>query len=149
MNTVLSPSAPASAPQAEQAKMPVRRHDTWAPGDAAHQGDLILVCIPNLPKSAKPRENRQMADGETQGSKHVVDGGDVFDADADEIVVMVKAATKGRVLCDPKYIGPVFSGSCVLTHPQHQHQAFPADTTTVVLFQRNQDSEEREHRARD
>ena len=137
------------APAAEQAAHAVREHLTWSPGDAAHQGDLILICLPSLPKSAKPRVNRQMAEGETMGSRHIVNGSECYDVDAVKVAEMIAKATKGRCKPAAQYVGPVFVGSCVLEHPQHQHQAFPAGTVTVCVFQRNQTADDRELRAQD
>lgn len=141
-------SSPTNAPAAEQNKLACREHGTWSPGDTAHQGDLILVCLPGLPKSAKARTNRQMAEGETRGSKHVVAGGEVFDADANEVVNMIAKATGGAVKVEPRYAGPVFTGPAVLEHPEHQHQSFP-ESVTCVVYQRSLDAEEREARSQD
>ena len=118
-----------------------RQHPAWAPGDVAHQGDLIFVGLAGVPAYAKPRSNRQLAEGETRGSKHVVDGGAVYD--------LVKPADAGLKGIGEAYIGPVFVGPCVVTHPQHQHHEFPEGSVVCVVYQRNLDAEEREVRARD
>lgn len=123
-------------------------HPAWAAGDATPQGDLLFVALPKMPKSAKARKNRQLADGDTPGSRHVANGGVVHDADAKELRAMIKAATG----CDiaEQYIGPVFTGDVTVEHPQHAHQSFPAiEGCTAVVFQRNLDTEEREQRQRD
>lgn len=133
----------------EDTRLPVLDHPTWTPGDCCHQGDLILVCI-EPPKALTRRKNRQLADGDTKGSRHVVVGGEVFDSNENEMVKHIAKVTNGRVsISDPKYIGPLFAGPCVVEHPEHQHHSFPADTLTCVVFQRNVDSEERERRAID
>ena len=126
--------------------------DPFQVGDVSHQGDLILVAIAKLPKSAKPRKNRQLADGDTQGSRHVLERGDVFDCKASEVVKAIKAATG----CDvgAKYVGPVFRSpeeptANDLTHPEHGNQGFPAGCVIAVVYQRNLDAEERERRTRD
>lgn len=149
MNATETVSNAGSAPAIEQGSLPVRNHQTWMPGDAAHQGDLILICLAALPMSAKVRRNRQMAEGETMGSRHVVAGGEVYDADPKEVAAAISEATKGCVAPTEMYIGPVFSGPCVLEHPQHQHQSFPGETVTACIFQRNQTAEDQEARARD
>lgn len=127
-------------------------HATFEVGDCAHQGDVIVVRIATLPKSAKPRKNRQLADGTTMGSRHVLERGDVYDADKDEIAKAIKAATK--VAVDAKYIGPVFVSpdkptARDLNHPEHGPQGFPAGSVCAVVYQRNLDSEEREQRVLD
>lgn len=147
MNAVAeTKSLPLPAPSQESERLPCREHSTWSVGDCAHQGDLIFVCIAKMPKG-KRRENRQLAEGETRGSRHVLSGGEVFDTDAEAVAKTINAATGGNVAA--KYIGPVFTGPATVEHPEHQHQSFPADTVTVCVFQRNQTAEEREVRARD
>lgn len=126
--------------------------DTFAPGDVSHQGDLILVCLLGLPASAKPRKNRQLADGNTQGSRHILERGDVFDCDASEVVQSIHAST--YVSVDAKYVGPVFRSPPNptphdLTHPEHGHQGFAAGCVVAVVYQRNLDAEERERRTID
>ena len=121
-------------------------------GSVSHQGDLMLVSIGSFPKSAKPRVNRQLADGSTQGSRHVLQNGSVFDADANEVSQLIFQATKCRV--ETGYIGPVFVSPTAptendLTHPEHGNQGFPAGTVCAVVFQRNLDAEEREVRSSD
>lgn len=148
MNTLAEINA-ASAPAAETQPMAARRHDTWSPGDIAHQGDLILVCLAGLPRSAKPRTNRQLAEGETRGSRHMLDGGELFDVDPVEVAEQIGRVTNGRVKVDPKYVGSVFTGASTIEHPQHQHQSFPDHPCTAVVYQRNLSSEEREQRAAD
>jgi hypothetical protein len=129
-----------------------RIHATFEPGDVAHQGDLILICIRHLPHSARPRADRQLAEGSTQGSRHVLERGEVYDADPAEVCRLVKDATG----CDvgAQYLGPVFispeNPSCDdLTHPEHGNHGFPAGTVCAVVYQRNLDSEQREQRVRD
>lgn len=121
-------------------------------GDVSHQGDLIIVGIARLPGSAKPRANRQLADGNTQGSRHILERGDVFDASVTEVAALIKEATKCDV--DPNYIGPVFLSPSDptphdLTHPEHGHQGFPPGQVCAVVYQRNLDAEERERRSLD
>lgn len=121
-------------------------------GDVSHQGDLSIVRIAALPKSAKPRANRQLADGNTQGSRHMLERGEVFDADPQETARLVRQATKCEI--DARYVGPVFVSpekptADDLTHPEHGNQGFAAGSVCAVIFQRNLDSEEREQRTQD
>jgi len=127
-------------------------HATFEPGDVSHQGDLIIVCIGALPKSAKPRANRQLAEGNTQGSRHVLQRGAIYDAEAGEVGDQIHAATTCTVA--PQYLGPVFVSPADptandLTHPEHGNQGFPAGAVCAVVYQRNLDAEEREHRTQD
>lgn len=117
-------------------------------GDAANQGDVILVRIASLPKSANPRINRQLAEGNTQGSRHILVGGSVYDCEADDVVKAIAAACKGTQV-DARYIGPVFTTPATLEHPEHGHQSWDCQATIAVVYQRNLDSEEREMRVQD
>ncbi len=150
MTTATKTTKQLSQPVIESQPDSARTHPTWSPGDVAHQGDLTFVCLATMPKSAKPRKDRQLADGNTVGSRHVLDGGKCFSVDGAEAVKAIKAATNGKIIVsDHKYIGPAFSGECRVTHPQHQHQVFPDNACTVVVFQRNMSAEETEQRAMD
>jgi hypothetical protein len=121
-------------------------------GDVSHQGDLIIVGIAEMPGSARPRKNRQLADGDTQGSRHVLERGDVYDADAAEIADLINSATGCSI--NVRYIGPVFVSpesptENDLSHPEHGNQGFPAGQVCAVVYQRNLDAEELEQRTRD
>lgn len=114
------------------------------------QGDLYFVELPHLPKSAKPRSNRQLAEGDTQGSRHVCAIGHVFDADRGEIASMIKSAT-GRTV-EEQYIGPIFQsavGEAYVKHPEHGDHKFECETIRAVVFQRSLDAEEHAQRVRD
>lgn len=126
-------------------------------GDVSHQGDLIIVRIAELPRSARPRTNRQLADGSTQGSRHILQRGELFDADPEAVASLIlKATTKAGCPCqvDSRYVGPVFISppsptADDLTHPEHGNQGFPAGSICAVVHQRNLDAEEREARVAD
>ena len=127
-------------------------HASFEVGDVAHQGDLIIVRIARLPASARARTNRQLAEGSTQGSRHVMSRGDVYDADAAQVAKLICEATGVRV--ERQYIGPVFVSPANptesdLTHPEHGRQGFPAGAVCAVVFQRNLDAEERAARVAD
>lgn len=129
-----------------------KMHATFEPGDVSHQGDLMIVAIKQLPSSAKPRTNRQLADGDTQGSRHLLTHGDVFDAKPSEVAVLIEQATGCKV--GEQYIGPVFVSpadpTCDdLTHPEHGPQGFPAGAICAVVYQRSLDAEQREARVQD
>lgn len=119
----------------------------WMPRDVSFQGDLCIVCLPSMPEIAKPRRNRQMADGDTQGSRHIVKRGKCFDADAAEVARLIESVTKCKV--DPKYVGPVFKGPAYLAHPEHGDQQWTGECINSVVYQRALDAEEREQRVRD
>ncbi len=116
-------------------------------GSVSHQGDLILVSVPR-PHTLTPRTNRQLADGDTQGSRHILDGGQLFDGDAEDLARLVNQHCHGAAV-QARYVGPVFTTPATLTHPEHGHQRFDCEATVAVVYQRNLDSEEREQRVID
>jgi hypothetical protein len=121
-------------------------------GSVAHQGDLILVRIEMLPKSARPRAARQLAEGSTQGSRHILHTGRAFDCNLAEVARAIATVCSGNT---PKtsYIGPVFcctqGGRADLLHPEHGNHHYRGDMTIAVVYQRNLDAEDREQRTRD
>jgi hypothetical protein len=121
-------------------------------GDCHAQGDLYFVRIGTMPISAKPRGNRQLADGNTQGSRHVCAIGEVFDADAGEVQGIILAATKGRVNVGLPYVGPIVrtaDGRALIEHPEHGDHDYRGDVVLACVFQRSVDQEEREARVAD
>jgi hypothetical protein len=120
-------------------------------GEAVDQGDVIVVRIPRLPAKAKVRANRQVAEGDTQGSRHVLSTGNIYDCDPDSVVELIRQANGANI--NPTYIGPVFqtaNGQAELTHPEHGNHVYKGEMTCAVVIQRNWDAEEQaERRARD
>ena len=99
----------------------------------------------------KSRSNRQLADGNTQGSRHTLRGGEVFDCDSREVSALVGDACRG-VSVDEKYIGPVFrtlDGVADVVHPEHGDHYYRGDMIIATVFQRNLDAEEMERRVVD
>lgn len=120
-------------------------------GTVAHQGDLIFVRIKRLPTSAKSRANRQLAEGTTQGSRHVLSVGDAFDCDAEHVSAAISAVCRG-VVVDTKYIGPVIQsvdGAADVVHPEHGDHFYRGDMVIACVYQRSLDAEQREQRVRD
>lgn len=123
-------------------------HATFEPGDVSHQGDVIVVCLEKLPASAKTRANRQLADGNTQGSRHVLARGEVYDCDPAEVAKMLGGSIAAEYI-GPVFVSPAYPTCDDLTHPEHGNQGFPAGVVCAVVYQRNLDAEEREARVRD
>jgi hypothetical protein len=120
-------------------------------GTAAHQGDLILVRIEALPTSARPRKDCQLAAGNTQGSRHLLERGIPYDCAPGNVANAIAAACPGVAIAEA-YIGPVFQtqgGVADLLHPEHGDHHYRGDMTVAVVYQRNLDSEERERRVQD
>lgn len=149
------PSAPMSAPQAESMVNNAPRDftdATWPVGSGAHQGDLILVRIEAVPASAKPRTQRQMALGNTQGSRHILEGGQPFDCEPSEVAEAIRKVCPKADTLDAKYVGPVFltDDNTALRHPEHGHHCYPeAGMAVAVVYQKNLDALQREQRTQD
>lgn len=121
-------------------------------GSVSHQGDLILVRITALPAGAKRRKSRQLAEGQTMGSRHVVERGAVYQCAAADVAAAIKSAAGCEVAA--QYIGPVFVSPASptehdLDHPEHGHQGFPPGAVMACVYQRNLDAEQREQRTCD
>lgn len=128
--------------------------DRFLPGDVAHQGDIMVVCLKGRPKGkAEIRQDRQIAEGNTQGSRHVLVSGDLFNFESNNVADAIYEATGCRVA--PQYCGPVFStgkaGVANLEHPEHGNHTYSGqDMWCASVYQRNFDAEEQaEKRARD
>jgi hypothetical protein len=120
-------------------------------GTVVIQGDLYMVRIAKLPTSAMPRKDRQLAQGNTQGSRHILEHGRAFDCDPDEIAASISGVCKTGDI-NRQYLGPVFQtvkDKADLTHPEHGNHKYRGDMTIAVVYQRNMDSEEREQRVQD
>lgn len=120
-------------------------------GSVACQGDLYFVRIGSFPKSAKPRANRQLAEGNTQGSRHIVSIGAVYDCDSGEVSKIVNSLLK-KLDLQARYVGPVFGtidDKADVTHPEHGHHLFRGEMVLATIFQRNLDAEQREQRSID
>lgn len=122
-------------------------------GSVSHQGDLIFVRIAALPKSAKPRAARQLAEGNTQGSRHVLtDRAKVYTCDAKDVIAAIKSATKCVVteqLVGPVFVSPDSPTDSDVDHPEHGPQGFEAGAVIACVYQRNLDAMQREQRTRD
>lgn len=118
-------------------------------GDGAVQGDIYFLCIAEngkLPKSCKPRAERQLASGSGTGARHVAERGEVFDADAAEVAEIILKMTKQTIPVE--FIGPVYKSPADptendITHPEHGNQGFPAGCVMVTYHQRTTDNEEK------
>lgn len=120
-------------------------------GTVAHQGDVMFVRIARLP-AGRPRKNRQLAEGTTQGSRHILKGGEVFDCDPREVARLIGQACAG-IQVDVRYVGPVFrtrEGQADVVHPEHGDHCYRGeDWVIATVFQRSLDAEEREQRVQD
>ena len=120
---------------------------TVSPGDVIRQGDLYVVCVTGrMPTQAKltPTNERQLAPGTSQGSRHVLHGECnvatcATPADAEAVIATIAKVLHPRpVELFPPLIGPIFTteGQVELTHPEHGNRVLPAGETFVTVYQR-------------
>lgn len=102
-------------------------------GDVVRQGDLYLVCVDSL-LTGVVTEDRQLAPGTTQGSRHVLQGDCVIHKN---IAVSDYPSNQAVSKIHPVLVGPAFhcKGDVTVTHPEHGDKILPADTTWQVVYQ--------------
>lgn len=109
-------------------------------GDVVRQGDLYLVALDEAPDRQADYDGRQLAPGDTQGSRHLVEGDcavyTAVEAHATAILNRLVPATKGQQL----FLGPVVQAAPgaapVFTHPEHGDRTLPAGGCFLVVYQR-------------
>lgn len=106
------------------------------PGDVFRQGDIYLIAMDG-PLSGKPIDNRQLAPGNTQGSRHVVEGGcEIIEPDGSTALFALHRlipATRDH----EQFIGPAIhaTGPITITHPEHGDRTLaPGDY--LITYQR-------------
>lgn len=107
-------------------------------GDVVRQGDVYLVSIGDLPKARVPTTNRQLAPGDSQGSRHVLHGEcELYAADKSEVLQMIAKHVSGYAGFD-ELVGPVFKtlGDVEVSHPEHGNRILPAGEVFAVVYQR-------------
>lgn len=107
----------------EKANQEVRHIEKMEVGQVFRQGDIYLHRVAADHLRGEKTQNRQLAPGSTQGSRHCV-------GDNVSVFMGVKPpATAIRAL-----IGPVIVSDerFTLRHPEHAHGSFPAGTYQVT-----------------
>lgn len=94
-------------------------------GDVVRQGDIYLTCI-NKITGGKETENRQLAPGNTQGSRHILAGK----------VTVYEGVSFNQM--PSVLVGPAFKCNSDVTveHPEHGHKVLPEGTVWQVTYQR-------------
>ena len=94
-------------------------------GDVVRQGDIYLTCISNV-KGGKETKNRQLAPGNTQGSRHILAGN----------VTVYEGVSFNQMAS--VLVGPAFKCNSDVTveHPEHGHKVLPEGTVWQVTYQR-------------
>lgn len=110
--------------QAAQSADPNLRHvEAIAVGEFARQGDLYLTRIDKPSAGWRPTDDRQLAPGVSNGSRHVAEGAVSVSTSPESNPV----ARQGSV---PRLLGPqiVAKERFTITHPEHAHVSLPAGT---------------------
>ena len=125
-------------------------------GDACPQGDVNVIRILALPRNAKPRKNRQLAEGSSKGSRHILaDGPALYDVEPGALAEAIADARPDLYASDiPSYVcGPVFligdEQIAELNHPEHDNHLYPEPGVYAVTYQRTMLGDGREARALD
>lgn len=96
-------------------------------GDVVRQGDLYLVCVKNMDgKKGVKENNKQLAPGTTQGSRHIAVG---------EMNYLDQGNYEDfpKVLCGPRF---GCKTDVELQHPEHGNKILPKGTTWQVVYQK-------------
>ena len=114
--------------------------DAASAGDSFRQGDLYITLLEKLPDGCKPETARaQLAEGETQGSRHCLDS---------------LEGVRQFALANPTDLeGPILvidAPERTITHPEHGHVVLPGEGRVYgVTYQRDLDEQERARRVAD
>ena len=115
--------------QAEALFLPETRFvDAMNLSEYARQGDIYLAKIDALPPGCKLIQNRQLAPGTTQGSRHIAgEITKVYSHPQQGEIEQVTAVIDGKTIAGGRAIGPVIVQEefDVTEHPQHAHVSLP------------------------
>ena len=103
---------------------------TMSPGQGFAQGDvgiIMLSAVPNCAEAISPPEGRQVAPGNTKGSRHIV-------ADTDKVKFF--RVEDGDVLSDLAL--DAHDSGFTLLHPEHADVTFPKGIYRIVHQQNEQ-----------
>lgn len=113
---------------------------TVSPGDVIRQGDLYLVALGSEFVLAGPTiDDRQLAPGTTQGSRHTINGpATIVRSDRASVVREINRLVNGAAV-ESELVGPVLRTDgpcCTLAHPEHGDFVLPAGEVFAVVYQR-------------
>jgi hypothetical protein len=121
-------------------------------GDNVRQGDIYIVFLGPREKfdldkvgGGEPITDRQLAQGNTQGARHVLEGpAKLFKPkDVNAVAAHINSLRKGYNI-PGELVGPVcfLEGQCELTHPEHGNFIMPGGEVVAAVFQRDYAEEE-------
>lgn len=102
----------------------VRRIVEIAIGQVVRQGDIYIHAVEPDHKGGEKLEDRQLALGNTQGSRHIA-----------EAPASIFAGTTLPAWCDRRtFLGPLVKSQkrFVVAHPEHAHVSLPAGTYQIT-----------------
>lgn len=111
---------------------------TMSAGDVLRQGDIYIVALDKPIPYGQISHSRQLAPGDTQGSRHVAEGDcEIFLVGEHKAIATLNRlipATKGQQL----FIGPMIHarGDVRITHPEHGDRTIPGDCSYLVTYQK-------------
>lgn len=97
----------------------VRQIKSIAVGKAVRQGDVYCIAVDASHPKGEVTANRQLAIGNTQGSRHIV---------SENPSVKIFIGVKAPEWCDAQtFLGPVIVATerFVVEHPEHAHVSLP------------------------
>ena len=101
-----------------------RKNEKMKVGDIAQQGDVYIFRVADDHPHGPKTNNRQLAEGSTQGSRHIAEGtGEIY------LPTVPPPNAKPGALLGPVVIE---KKAWTLTHPEHPHHEFGAGTFAIV-----------------
>lgn len=93
-------------------------------GRAVRQGDIYIHRVHGKHPHGKSRKSRQLAIGETRGSRHI----------AEAPAQVFEASTRPEWCGERTFLGPVIVAEerFLVTHPEHAHVSLPCGTYQVT-----------------
>jgi hypothetical protein len=101
----------------------MRHIDAIKPGQVVRQGDIYIHCVKDDHAAGKETKDRQLALGNTQGSRHIIEG------DCKVFEGTTPPDYAPRALLGP--LVRLFKRATV-THPEHAHVSLPAGTYQIT-----------------
>lgn len=111
--------------------------ETVSAGDVVRQGDVYVIALDSIPAMASAYPGRQLAPGNTQGSRHTAQGECELFTPVEQLTLGILGrlipASKGQ----QHFLGPVVKAAApwTIAHPEHGDRTLPAGTY-LVTYQR-------------
>jgi hypothetical protein len=117
-------SLAADSAQAVQKPRVIAKHIV---GKHVRQGDIYICCVPDAHAHGLETKNRQLALGNSQGSRHIAEG---------NVTVFAGSTAPSFIRKDAiaTLLGPCVTSKegFVISHPEHAHIHLPAGTYQIL-----------------